>query len=63
MRSCCREPAGFRRDTVKAGGIAYRSAPHGAIDMQVNIDRAGRIVYWTQPDGHVREALTVSCAR
>lgn len=43
--------------------IAYRSAPHGPVDMQVNTQHGGRIVYWSEPDGHVWEALTVSYAR
>lgn len=49
-----------RLDTM---GIEYRSSPHGPVDMTVNTDRGGRIVYWDQPDGHVWEALTVSYAR
>jgi catechol 2,3-dioxygenase-like lactoylglutathione lyase family enzyme len=44
-------------------GIPYRSAPHGPVDMQINTAYGGRIVYWSQPDGHVWEALTVSYAR
>lgn len=44
-------------------GIAYRSTPHGPADMQVNTQHGGRIVYWSQPDKHVWEALTVSYAR
>jgi hypothetical protein len=44
-------------------GIGYRSMPHGAVDMKVNTQYGGRIVYWSQPDGHVWEALTVSYAR
>jgi len=44
-------------------GIAYRSLPHGTVDMQVNTHHGGRIVYWSEPDGHVWEALTVSYAR
>ena len=43
--------------------IKYRSMPHGPVDMQVNAQQRGRIVYWSQPDGHVWEALTVSYAR
>jgi hypothetical protein len=31
--------------------------------MQVNTQHGGRIVYWSEPDGHVWEALTVSYAR
>ena len=48
---------------LQALGIAYRSAPHGPADMQVNTHHGGRIVYWSEPDGHVWEALTVSYAR
>lgn len=44
-------------------GVAYRSQPHGPVDMQVNLNHGGRIVYWSEPDGHVWEALTVSYAR
>jgi hypothetical protein len=29
----------------------------------VNTAHGGRIVYWSEPDGHVWEALTVSYAR
>ena len=48
---------------IKAAGIEYRSTPHGPADMQVNTQHGGRIVYWSKPDGHVWEALTVSYAR
>ncbi|HSV36096.1 MAG TPA: VOC family protein [Ramlibacter sp.] len=48
---------------LQANGIAYRSAPHGPVDSQVNTRHGGRIVYWSEPDGHVWEALTVSYAR
>jgi hypothetical protein len=48
---------------LRALGIEYRSLPHGPADMQVNTQHAGRMVYWSQPDGHVWEALTVSYAR
>ena len=48
---------------IKARGIAYRSGPHGPADMRVGAHKGGRIVYWTEPDGHVWEALTVSYAR
>lgn len=44
-------------------GIAYRSSPHGPVDMRVNTEHGGRIVYWGEPDGHVWEVLTVSYAR
>lgn len=48
---------------LQALGIKYRSLPHGTFDMQVNTQHGGRIVYWSQPDGHIWEALTVSYAR
>jgi len=48
---------------VRAGGIAYRSEPHGPIDYQVNTRHGGRIVYWNEPDGHYWEMLTLSYAR
>jgi hypothetical protein len=48
---------------IRARGIEYRSTPHGPVDMQVNTQHGGRIVYWNEPDGHVWEALTVSYAR
>jgi catechol 2,3-dioxygenase-like lactoylglutathione lyase family enzyme len=48
---------------LKAGGIEFRSTPHGPADMQINTEHGGRIVYWSVPDGHVWEALTVSYAR
>lgn len=44
-------------------GIQYRSTPHGPVDMKVNHHLVGRLAYWSEPDGHVWEALTVSYAR
>lgn len=44
-------------------GIAYRSLPHGPVDGRINTSAGGRIVYWSEPDGHVWEALTQSYAR
>ncbi len=46
---------------IKAAGIAYRSAVHGPVDMQVNAQFGN--VYWNEPDGHQWEMLTVSYAR
>ena len=43
--------------------IAYRSLPHGPEDRQVNTSLGSRIVYWSEPDGHVWELLTESYAR
>jgi catechol 2,3-dioxygenase-like lactoylglutathione lyase family enzyme len=48
---------------LRALGIRYRSTPHGPADMLVNLGHGGRIVYWSDPDGHVWEALTESYAR
>jgi hypothetical protein len=48
---------------LQAEKLAYRSTPHGPVDHRVNTDHGGRIVYWSEPDGHVWEALTVSYAR
>jgi hypothetical protein len=44
-------------------GIPVRSTPHGPVDGQINTQHGGRLVYWSEPDGHVWEALTVSYAR
>jgi hypothetical protein len=48
---------------LQSMNIAYRSLPHGPVDMHINTQLGGRIVYWSEPDGHVWEALTVSYAR
>lgn len=48
---------------LHALGIPMRSTPHGRADGRVNHHGGGRIVYWSEPDGHVWEALTVSYAR
>jgi catechol 2,3-dioxygenase-like lactoylglutathione lyase family enzyme len=48
---------------IKAARLEYRSTPHGPVDMQVNTQHGGSIVYWSVPDGHVWEMLTVSYAR
>ena len=48
---------------IRAAGIAYRSTPNGPADGRINTYGGGRIVYWSQPDGHVWELLTVSYAR
>lgn len=50
-------------DRIKAAGISYRSTPHGPVDMQVNTQHGGSILYWNEPEGHVWEILTVSYAR
>ncbi len=48
---------------IRAAGLPFRSSPHGPVDYKVNTDHGGRIVYWSEPDGHVWEILTVSYAR
>lgn len=48
---------------LQAAGIAYRSHPLGPDDFQVNPAFGGRLVYWSEPDGHAWEILTVSYAR
>lgn len=48
---------------IAAAGIAYRSTPHGVVDQQVNHQHGGSIVYWSEPDGHMWELLTLSYAR
>jgi len=44
-------------------GIEHRSTPNGPMDGKINHYGGGRLVYWSKPDGHVWEALTVSYAR
>lgn len=48
---------------LETAGIAYRSSPHGPADGQINAFNGGRLLYWSEPDGHVWEILTVSYAR
>ena len=48
---------------IRAAGLPFRSTPHGPVDSKVNTDHGGRIAYWSEPDGHVWEILTVSYAR
>jgi catechol 2,3-dioxygenase-like lactoylglutathione lyase family enzyme len=48
---------------IKAAGIEFRSSPHGPVDMKINTEYGGRILYWNEPDGHVWEILTASYAR
>lgn len=44
-------------------GLPYRSTPHGPADFSINTSVGGRILYWSEPDGHVWELLTQSYAR
>lgn len=48
---------------LQAAGIGIRSTSHGPEDGTVNTSLGSRILYWSQPDGHVWELLTVSYAR
>jgi catechol 2,3-dioxygenase-like lactoylglutathione lyase family enzyme len=48
---------------IKAAGIAYRSNVRGPVDMRINTDYGGRMIYWNEPDGHQWEILTASYAR
>jgi catechol 2,3-dioxygenase-like lactoylglutathione lyase family enzyme len=48
---------------IKHAGIGYRSLPHGLDDHKVNSAFGGNLVYWSEPDGHVWELLTVSYER
>jgi catechol 2,3-dioxygenase-like lactoylglutathione lyase family enzyme len=48
---------------IQAAGIPYRSSVRGPMDMQINTEYGGRMIYWNVPDGHQWEMLTVSYAR
>lgn len=48
---------------IKGAGLPYRSKPLGDNDYTVNRAFGGSIVYWSEPDGHAWEVLTVSYAR
>jgi catechol 2,3-dioxygenase-like lactoylglutathione lyase family enzyme len=48
---------------LKSAGIAYRSSVRGPVDMKINTDYGGSMIYWNEPDGHQWEMLTVSYAR
>jgi len=48
---------------LKAANIAYRSNVRGPVDMKINTEYGGRMLYWNVPDGHQWEMLTVSYAR
>lgn len=48
---------------IKSAGIKFRSTVRGPVDMKVNSDYGGSMVYWNEPDGHQWEILTVSYAR
>ena len=48
---------------IKARGLAFRSSPIGTDDYKVNNSFGGNLVYWSEPDGHAWEILTVSYER
>jgi hypothetical protein len=48
---------------IQAAGIPYRSSVRGPMDMRINTDYGGRMMYWNEPDGHQWEILTASYAR
>jgi hypothetical protein len=48
---------------IKAAGISFRSLPHGPDDSKINHDFGGSMVYWSKPEGHIWEMLTVSYER
>lgn len=48
---------------IKAAGIKYRSDVRGPVNMQINTQFGGRMIYWNEPDGHQWEMLTASYAR
>jgi catechol 2,3-dioxygenase-like lactoylglutathione lyase family enzyme len=48
---------------IQAKGIPYRSSVRGPMDLQINTDYGGSMIYWNEPDGHQWEMLTVSYAR
>lgn len=48
---------------IQAAKVPYRSNPHGPVDSKINTEHGGRIVYWSEPDGHVWEMLTERYAR
>ena len=58
-----RPPSTLILARLRSAGLAYRSLPHGPDDHQVNAAFGGQLVYWSEPDGHVWELLTVSYER
>ncbi len=48
---------------ITAARLPYPSSPPGPTDFKVNTHHGGRIVYWSEPDRHAWEILTVSYAR
>ncbi|ROZ69623.1 VOC family protein [Ramlibacter sp. WS9] len=48
---------------IQMAGIDYRSDVRGPVNMKINTDYGGRMLYWNEPDGHQWEILTASYAR
>jgi hypothetical protein len=48
---------------IQAAGITYRSNVRGPVDLKINKDYGGDMIYWNEPDRHQWEILTVSYAR
>jgi hypothetical protein len=48
---------------IEAAAIEYRSTVRGPVDMRINTEYGGSMIYWNKPDGHQWEMLTVSYAR
>lgn len=48
---------------LRSLNLPFRSTPHGPEDNTVNPVFGGRLFYWSEPDGHTWEILTVSYAR
>ena len=48
---------------IRAAGYEYRADVAGPMDMRINTEYGGRMVYWNEPEGHQWEMLTVSYAR
>jgi hypothetical protein len=48
---------------LQVARIGYRSTPHGPEDGAVNTSLGSKILYWSEPGGHIWELLTISYAR
>jgi hypothetical protein len=59
------EPAAFDAilGRIRAAGLAHRSTPNGPDNGRVNGAFGGRLVDWSEPDGHTWEFLTVRYPR
>lgn len=50
-------------ERIRSMALPFRSTPHGPNDGKVNPAFGGSLLYWSEPDGHTWEILTVSYAR